>query len=121
MLLRHDHIRQQPWILASTCPERDFAFALELGLHSLAMAKVGAMIKVLSTDKQVIVATQSPLLVDAFCVDELFVLEMEQGRPKPGSCMWTSFNLGWTTATLQESFGARVCWGDGLDSHRYGC
>ena len=80
MLLRHDHIRQQPWILASTCPERDFAFALELGLHPLAMAKVGAMIKVLSTDKQVIVATQSPLLVDAFCVDELFVLEMEQGK-----------------------------------------
>ena len=52
----------------------------ELGLHPLAIAKIGAMIKVLSADKQVIVATQSPLLVDAFCVDELFVLEMEQGK-----------------------------------------
>lgn len=54
----------------------------ELGLHPLAVAKVGAMIKVLSTDRQVIVATQSPLLVDSFRVDELFVLEMEQGKTK---------------------------------------
>ena len=54
----------------------------ELGLHPVAIAKIGDMIKVLSKDKQVIVATQSPILVNSFEVDELFVLEMEQGRTK---------------------------------------
>lgn len=52
----------------------------ELGLHPVAIAKIGDMIRVLSKHKQVIVATQSPILVNSFKVDELFVLEMEQGR-----------------------------------------
>ena len=52
----------------------------ELGLHPVAIAKIGDMIRVLSKDKQVIVATQSPILVNSFEIDELFVLEMERGR-----------------------------------------
>ncbi|MCY4519520.1 MAG: AAA family ATPase [Caldilineaceae bacterium] len=52
----------------------------ELGLHPVAIAKIGDMIRVLSKDKQVIVATQSPILVNSFEVDELFVLETERGR-----------------------------------------
>ena len=52
----------------------------ELGLHPTAIALIGGMIKSLSAERQVIVATQSPLLVDAFELDELFVLDLEQGR-----------------------------------------
>lgn len=52
----------------------------ELGLHPAAIALIGGMIKALSRERQVIVATQSPLLVDAFDLDEIFVLDMEDGR-----------------------------------------
>lgn len=55
----------------------------ELGLHPVAIEKIAAMIKVLSNYKQVIVATQSPTLVDCFSVDELLVLEMDRGRTTP--------------------------------------
>ena len=52
----------------------------ELGLHPAAIALIGGMIKVLAKERQVIVATQSPLLVDAFDLDEIFVLELRDGR-----------------------------------------
>ena len=42
--------------------------------HSTAIALIGDMIKTLAVDRQVIVATQSPLLVDAFGLDEIRVL-----------------------------------------------
>ena len=54
----------------------------ELGLHPAAIALLGGMIKSLSTQKQVIVATQSPLLVDNFNLDEIFVLELIEGETK---------------------------------------
>ncbi len=54
----------------------------ELGLHPAAVALIGGMIKSLSTQKQVIVATQSPLLVDAFELDEIFVLDLQDGQTK---------------------------------------
>ena len=54
----------------------------ELGLHPAAIALLGGMIKSLSTQKQVIVATQSPLLVDNFNLDEIFVLELKEGETK---------------------------------------
>ena len=54
----------------------------ELGLHPAAVALVGGMIKSLAAEKQVIVATQSPLLVDSFNLDEIFVLDLEGGRTK---------------------------------------
>ena len=65
-----------PWLL----PDVILLDEPELGLHPVAIAKIGAMIRVLSKDKQVIVATQSPILVNSFDIDELFVLETEQGR-----------------------------------------
>ena len=40
------------------------------------------MIEQLSHDKQIIVATQSPLLVDEFELDEIIVLDLEDGRTK---------------------------------------
>ncbi len=55
----------------------------ELGLHPAAVSLVGDMIKSLSADRQVIVATQSPLLVDAFDIDEIIVLNLKDGRTEP--------------------------------------
>ena len=52
----------------------------ELGLHPAAVALVGGMIEALAEDRQVIVATQSPLLVDAFGLEEILVLDLEEGR-----------------------------------------
>ena len=52
----------------------------ELGLHPAAIDLIGAMIKKLSRERQVIVATQSPLLVDDFAPDEIFVTELQEGR-----------------------------------------
>ena len=51
----------------------------ELGLHPAAIALVGGMIKSLAEERQVIVATQSPLLVDEFGLNEIFVLELQDG------------------------------------------
>jgi len=48
----------------------------ELGLHPAAITLVGDMIRALSKQRQVIVATQSPLLVDCFELDEIVVLEL---------------------------------------------
>ena len=51
----------------------------ELGLHPSAVALVGDMIKVCATERQVIVGTQSPLLVDAFDINEILALEAQGG------------------------------------------
>ncbi len=52
----------------------------ELGLHPAAIALVANMIKSVATERQVIIATQSPLLVDAFGLDEIVVLELHDKR-----------------------------------------
>ena len=52
----------------------------ELGLHPSAVGLVGAMIRVMSRHRQVIVATQSPLLVDEFAPNEIFVAELKEGQ-----------------------------------------
>ena len=54
----------------------------ELGLHPKAITLIGEMIRELAGCRQVIAATQSPLLVDAFELDEVFVLELRDGRTK---------------------------------------
>ena len=38
------------------------------------------MIREMAESRQIILATQSPLLLDAFELDEVFVLEMRDGR-----------------------------------------
>ena len=58
----------------------------ELGLHPAAVALVGDMIKVLAEERQVIVATQSPLLVDQFDLDEILVLELRDRRTEIHRC-----------------------------------
>ena len=52
----------------------------ELGLHPKAIDLIGGMIKSLAVEKQIIVATQSPLLVNSFSLEELVVLDLEDGR-----------------------------------------
>ncbi len=52
----------------------------ELGLHPTAIELVAHMVKALAQEKQVIVATQSPLLVDAFGLDEIIVLDLKDGK-----------------------------------------
>ena len=54
----------------------------ELGLHPAAIDIIGGMIRSLSQEKQIVVATQSPLLVDSFNLDEVFVLDLENGQTK---------------------------------------
>ena len=54
----------------------------ELGLHPSAVDLVGGMINGLSAELQIIVATQSPLLVDTFDLDEIFTLDLEKGQTR---------------------------------------
>ena len=48
----------------------------ELGLHPEAITLVAAMIKRVAVNKQVIIATQSPLLLNEFSIDDIVVAEM---------------------------------------------
>ena len=50
----------------------------ELGLHPEAIALVAALIKRAETEKQIIVATQSPLLLNEFSIDDIIVTEMSR-------------------------------------------
>ena len=52
----------------------------ELGLHPAAVTLLGSMMRSLSERKQVIVATQSPLLVNSFDLEQVAVLELNEGR-----------------------------------------
>ena len=54
----------------------------ELGLHPVAVSLIGGMVKALAVDRQIFVATQSPLLVDAFDLDEIFVADLDGGRTR---------------------------------------
>ena len=52
----------------------------ELGLHPAAVTLIGNMVESVAEKRQIIVATQSPLLVDAFDLDEILVLDLHNGR-----------------------------------------
>ena len=67
----------------------------ELGLHPAAAALVGDMMKALAEERQVIAATQSPLLVDAFDLDEILVLELRDGRTTIRRCDGEDAYRGW--------------------------
>ena len=77
----------------------------ELGLHPVAVALIGDMIKTLSRDVQIIVATQSPLLVDTFDLEEIIVLELE------GDCTkFRSLKVDDYRCWLDESFTLGELW-----------
>ncbi len=52
----------------------------ELGLHPAAIAMLAELIEVASTSTQVVVATQSPALVDHFALEHIIVANRENGR-----------------------------------------
>ena len=51
----------------------------ELGLHPAAVQLIAEMVKAAGRDRQVILATQSPLMVDAFDLEQVIVLDVEDG------------------------------------------
>ena len=77
----------------------------ELGLHPAAIALVGNMIKSLATERQVIIATQSPLLVDAFGLDEIVVLELCDERTE-----FRRLNVDDYRVWLDDSFTTGELW-----------
>ena len=77
----------------------------ELGLHPAAIALIGGMIKALARERQIILATQSPLLVDAFDLNEIFVLDMEDGRTEFRKLAQEDYRV-W----LDESFSSGELW-----------
>ena len=54
----------------------------ELGLHPSAVGLIGAMIRVMSQQRQVIVATQSPLMLNEFELGEIYVFDLKDGRTR---------------------------------------
>ena len=52
----------------------------ELGLHPTSIALVGGLIKSMSVERQVIVATQATLLVDSFDLEEIIIADLKNGR-----------------------------------------
>ncbi|MDE2779655.1 MAG: AAA family ATPase [Chloroflexota bacterium] len=54
----------------------------ELGLHPSAVGLVGAMIKRMSRHRQVIVATQSPLMLNEFDLGEVYVFDLNDGQTR---------------------------------------
>ena len=78
----------------------------EPGLHPSALGLAGAMIKSLSLDVQIIVATQSPFLVDAFDLEDITVLELEQGCTRLRSFRTDDYRCwlddGFTTGELWQ-------------------
>lgn len=77
----------------------------ELGLHPFAIRLVGEMIQSLATERQVIVATQSPLLVDTFDLDAVFVLEWQDAQTK-----FRKINPEEYQSWLDESFTPGELW-----------
>lgn len=54
----------------------------ELGLHPQAIAYLGGLIRSAATKTQIIVCTQSPLLVDQFQAEDIVIVSREQGESK---------------------------------------
>ena len=85
----------------------------ELGLHPAGIALIGRMIRSLSQAKQVIVATQSPLLVDAFQIDEIIVAECDGAKstltPKKSVdyAVWLEANFSAGELWLKNVLGGR--------------
>ena len=85
----------------------------ELGLHPAAVTLIGGMIKALAAERQVIVATQSPLLVDSFDLEEILVLELQNGRTELRKLapdeyrIWLDDNFTTGDLWLKNLFGGR--------------
>lgn len=72
----------QPARLPFTPPQLVIIDEPELGLHPFAIKILGAMIRSASAQRQLLVATQSPLLLDEFSPEDIIVTELEDGASK---------------------------------------
>lgn len=81
----------------------------ELGLHPAAVCLVGNMIKTLSLDVQIFVATQSPQLVDVFGLEEIIVLEADDGET-----VFRRLNVGEFETWLNDGLSTGQLWGKNL-------
>ena len=86
-------------------PDVLFLDTPEVGLHPVAIELIGAMIEVMSRNRQVILATQSPLLLDSFELDKIAVLESKDGRTK---C--TQLNREDYQVWLEDEFAPELRW-----------
>ena len=77
----------------------------ELGLHPAAIALIGDMIQALAKERQIIVATQSPLLVDTFGLDEIIVLDLQDGETQ-----FRRLDPGAYQQWLDDSFSTGELW-----------
>ena len=77
----------------------------ELGLHPAAIALIGDMIQALAKERQIIVATQSPLLVDSFGLDEIIVLDLHDGETQ-----FRRLDPGAYQQWLDDSFSTGELW-----------
>ncbi len=69
-------------LLLQPVPERPSIILLdepELGLHPYAIAMLANMVKSAATETQIIISTQSPLLLDYFEPEDILVTELENG------------------------------------------
>ena len=77
----------------------------ELGLHPAAITLIGDMIQVLAKERQIIVATQSPLLVDTFGLGEIVVLDLQDGETQ-----FRRLDPGAYQQWLDDSFSTGELW-----------
>ena len=77
----------------------------ELGLHPSAINLVGSIIDSLSEKRQMIIATQSPLLVDCFRLEKLVILEMKKHQTE-----FRRLNSSDYRAWLKDGFSTGELW-----------
>lgn len=85
----------------------------ELGLHPYAITLLGSLLESASERMQVIVATQSPQLLDEFSVDDLIVVELEDGVSKFMRLRESDFNVWLENYSVGELWDKNV-FGGGL-------
>ena len=88
----------------------------ELGLHPTAVELVAEMVKEVGRHQQVMLATQSPMFVDAFGLDRVVVLDLDQEATGCcGDSMPATMRDGWSRTNRPGDSGARTFWEAGRD------
>ena len=83
----------------------------ELGLHPYAITLLGSLLESASERMQVIVATQSPQLLDEFSVDDLIVVELEDGVSQFKRLNESDFNVWLENYSVGELWDKNVLGG----------
>ena len=88
----------------------------ELGLHPAAVELIGAMIRARARERQIVVATQSPLLADEFGLHEFIVLTMR----RDGRTEFRRLDPGDYRHWLEEEYAASLTAGDLWQKNLFG-